>query len=155
MAETKTIAHLTEPIRRQGQLHYQRPDRLEKRSDAANSALKISPSFERINVVGQQLTIETRRGLRTVDLSAEPLLAALVESLRATLAGDEATLKAAFAVQLSGQREAWQLDLAPLATELSRFIRAVTIRGKLAQIDSVRIVETAGDSSLMDIKIQP
>ena len=68
--ETKQVAALTAPIVRRGTLRYVRPDHLEMRVK--------TPYFERMEIVGNTLTIESKRGIRQVDLAGAPGPAAWV-----------------------------------------------------------------------------
>ena len=97
--ETKKLAALTAPIVRRGTLRYVRPDRLEMRVE--------TPYFERMDVAGNALTIESKRGTRQVDLAAAPAVAAWIAAIRATLAGDRPTLARHFAFDLRGQAARW------------------------------------------------
>ncbi len=61
--ETKQVAALTAPIVRRGTLRYDRPDHLEMRVE--------TPYFERMDINGNTLTIESKRGIRQVDLASD------------------------------------------------------------------------------------
>src|SRR5262252_2742680 len=80
--ETRESALLKSPLVIKGTLSYRRPDRLEKHVR--------EPQDERITVEGGQLTLESRAQNRrkTIAIASAPGLAALVESIRATRAGD-------------------------------------------------------------------
>ena len=142
--ETKEVATLTAPIVRRGTLRYVRPDRLEMRVE--------TPYFERMEVVGNQLTIESRRGVRHVDLAGESGPAAWVASIRATLAGDRVTLARHFAFQLNGQAARWTLTLLPVEPALSGVIERVTIDGAQAQLTRIEVNERAGDRTVLVVQ---
>jgi hypothetical protein len=84
--ETKRMTLLNGPLVRKGTLDYVRPDRLTMRVE--------SPYYEKLDIAGDTLTIERRTGVTRLALASQPQLAAWVESLRATLAGDRAALTA-------------------------------------------------------------
>lgn len=142
--ETKQVSTLTAPIVRRGTLRYVRPDRLEMRVE--------TPWFERMDIVGNSLTIETRRGIRQLDLAAEPGPAAWVAGIRATLAGDRATLARHFAFQLSGQAARWTLTLLPLEPALSGVIERVVIDGAQAQLTRIEVDERMGDRTVLVVQ---
>ena len=142
--ETKYVATLTAPIVRRGTLRYVRPDRLEMHV--------VTPFFERMDIVGNVLTIETRRGVRQVDLSSEPGAAAWVASIRATLAGDRPALARYFTLQLSGQAARWTLTLVPLAPSLSSVIQGITVDGAHAQLTRIEVDERAGDRTVLVVQ---
>ena len=97
---------------------------------------------------------------RTFSLSDAPLLAALIESLRATLAGDLPTLRRHYDVSWiapvpQAQTEGWQLTLVPRERALRDAVSKVVLRGAGAQIGTVEIVEANGDLTLMQISALP
>ena len=114
--ETKEMALLNGPIVRRGTLDYTRPDRLSMRVE--------TPYFERVDVVGDQVTLERRTGVTRVALAAQPQLAAWIDSLRATLAGDGAALERHFEVRVDGTDADWRLSLVPRDAALARDDRA-------------------------------
>jgi hypothetical protein len=142
--ETKYVSTLTEPIVRRGTLRYVRPDRLEMRVE--------TPYFERVDIVGNILTIESKRGLRQVDLAGEPGPTAWVAGIRATLAGDRPTLARHFAFELRGQAARWTLSLMPLDPALSGVIQRIAIDGEQAQITRIEVEERMGDRTVLIIE---
>ncbi len=142
--ETKYVSTLTAPIVRRGTLRYVRPDRLEMRVE--------TPYFERMDIVGNMLTIESKRGLRQVDLTGEPGPAAWVAGIRATLAGDRPTLARHFAFELRGQAARWTLSLMPLDPALSLVIQRIVIDGEQAQMTRIEVEERKGDRTVLIIE---
>ena len=142
--ETKYVSTLTAPLVRLGTLRYVRPDRLEMHVE--------TPYFERMDIVGDLLTIETKRGVRQVNLAEEPGPRAWVASIRATLAGDRNTLARHFAFQLSGQDARWTLTLKPLDPALAGFIWRVTIEGEQAQLMRIEVDERMGDRTVLVVQ---
>ena len=139
--ETRYITALTAPVVRRGTLRYVRPAEIEM--------VVETPVRERIRVAGPALTIEGRNGTREIRLADMPAIAGWVESVRATLAGDAATLSRYFTVRASGDPARWQLDLTPLSTELAAVVTRVTISGAAAQIGRIEVAEASGDRSVM------
>jgi Outer membrane lipoprotein carrier protein LolA-like len=139
--ETKQVAALTAPLVRRGTLRYVRPDRLEMRVE--------TPYFERMEIAGNMLTIETKRGVRQIDLGQEPGAAAWVASIRATLAGDRTTLARHFAFQLSGEAARWSLTLLPLEPALAGVMERVVIDGAQAQLTRIEVDERMGDRTVL------
>ena len=142
--ETKYVSTLTAPIVRRGTLRYVRPDRLEMRVE--------TPYFERMDIVGNMLMIESKRGLRQVDLAGEPGPAAWVAGIRATLAGDRPTLARHFAFELRGQAARWTLSLMPLDPALSGVIQRIAIDGEQAQMTRIEVEERTGDRTVLIIE---
>jgi outer membrane lipoprotein-sorting protein len=139
--ETKYVAALTTPLVRRGTLLYVRPDKMQMHVD--------EPYFERISVTDERLTIETRKGKRQVDLSTQPIVAAWIESLRATLSGDLRALNRYYRVQVSGERAGWQLELRPLERTFADVVQRVEISGAQAQVGRIVIEESQGDRTVL------
>jgi len=142
--ETKHVSSLTAPIVRRGTLRYVRPDRLEMHVE--------SPFFERMDIAGNMLTIETRRGVRHIDLAGEPGAAAWVSGIRATLAGDRPALARYFAFELRGQAARWTLTLLPLDPALSGVIERIVIDGAQARLTRIEVNERAGDRTVLVVQ---
>lgn len=143
-SEVRHVAALSRPLALSGTLYYSRPARIEKH--------QILPFKEMVRVDHQQLTVEREGKTRTIALASSPLVAALVESLRATLAGDGAELERLYAVQVEGEKERWALKLKPRDTEVAGVIDSINIAGSGSQVSRVEILEPGGDSSVMTIQ---
>ena len=146
--ETRHSALLKAPLVTEGTLAYRRPDRVEKHV--------LSPYDERITVEGGRLTMENRTQNRkkTVSVSGAPGIAALIESVRATRAGDLDALQRHFALQLEGSREQWTLTLTPLDAQLARYVSQLALSGSEARIGRITVEEAGGDRSVMEISEQ-
>jgi hypothetical protein len=81
--EKKYIGILEKPVESSGELAFTAPDKLEKRT--------LKPKSESLVLEGDNLTVDQpdRRRL-TVSLQDHPEIAAFVQSIRGTLAGDRA-----------------------------------------------------------------
>ena len=133
------------PLELKGSLRYERPNRISKHVQ--------SPFDELLSVEGDALTLVNRaKGeQRILSLREQPALGALVESVRATLAGDLAQLERHYKVELSGAREAWSLRLAPRAAQVRAYVETITIAGSAARVRRIEVLETGGDRSVMTI----
>lgn len=139
--ETKYIAMLDQPVESSGELLYTAPDRLEKRT--------LKPKPEAMIVIGGELSIERGRQKFRVQLQAYPELAAFIDSIRGTLAGDRKALERHFILGLEGAAERWTLQLQPIDAGMLAVIRRIRISGAGDQVDSVEITQSDGDRSLM------
>jgi len=137
--EVRRSDMLRAPLELKGKLLYRRPDRLERHV--------LSPYQEVTRIKGDLVTIEhPGRGEPTrYSLAALPAALALVEGLRATLAGDLATLERHYRVSLAGSREAWTLSLVPRALAVAGAISSIQLAGSAARLARVEIEETTGD----------
>jgi hypothetical protein len=148
--ERKFSALLKAPVESSGTLVFRAPDLLEKHT--------VEPQRELVRIEGSVVTYESaavRSGAqkRTFALSDAPLLAALIESLRATLAGDLAALRRHYDVSWSAPQvqKGWQLTLVPRERALLDAVAKVVLRGAGSEISTVEIVEANGDLTLMQI----
>jgi hypothetical protein len=141
--EVQQLAMLERPLESSGELLYDAPDRLEKRT------LKPRPE----TLLLEHGVLSARRGRHSyrLEVSAYPQVAPLVESIRATLAGDRATLERLFRVQFDGSLEHWTLTLAPLDAALARVVRDIRIAGERDAVRTVEIRQQDGDRSLLSL----
>ncbi|MDB5880758.1 MAG: putative transrane protein [Ramlibacter sp.] len=142
--ETKRIAMLDRPIESSGELLYTAPDRLEKRT--------LKPKPESMIVQGSELVVD--RGGRSfrVQLDAQPQLAAFIDSIRGTLAGDRKALERSYRLSLEGTQQNWVLQLVPVENRMRGVIKQIRVAGVQDQVKSVEISQADGDSSLMTIE---
>jgi len=145
-SEVRRVAALRRPLALSGNLYYSRPALIEKH--------QILPFREVIRIDREQLTVEREGKTRTIAFTSAPLIAALVESLRATLAGDGAELERLFAVHVQGARERWALKLVPRDAEVAGVIDSINIAGSGPRVSRIEILEPGGDSSVMTIHQQ-
>jgi outer membrane lipoprotein-sorting protein len=141
--ETRQLAVLTQPLVRRGTLEYVRPDRLEMHV--------TTPYAENVVVSGGTLTVERRSGVTRVELASQPALAAWIESLRATLAGDAASLRSHFDVAVEGTLADWHLTLVPREPALRAVVARVRIDGREGEPLRFTVDEVRGDQTVVDI----
>ena len=149
--ERKFSALLKKPIESSGTLIFRAPGYLEKRT--------VEPQRETVRIEGSVVTYEGAAGAnaaqkRTFSLTDAPLLAALIESLRATLGGDLAALRRHYDVSTStpsAPAGGWQLTLVPRERALLDAVSRIVLRGAGAEVAAVEIVEANGDLTLMQI----
>jgi outer membrane lipoprotein-sorting protein len=142
--DTKHIALLDKPVESSGELLYTAPDRLEKRT--------LKPKPESMMVNGSELFIERGRQKYHLQLQAYPELAAFIDSIRGTLAGDRKALERNYRLSLEGTAERWTLQLLPLDEKMQAVIQRIRIAGARDQVHSIEITQADGDSSLMTIE---
>ncbi|MGH8266780.1 MAG: LolA-related protein, partial [Steroidobacteraceae bacterium] len=141
--EVQHLAMLERPLESSGELFYDAPDRLEKRT--------LKPRPEGLVLAHGVLTATRDHRTRTLELAAYPQVAPLIESIRATLAGDRTTLERIFSVRFDGDLAHWTLILAPRDAAAARTVRQVRIAGERAALQSVEIVQPDGDRSLLSL----
>jgi hypothetical protein len=141
--ERKYLALLDKPLESRGELAFTPPDKLEKRT--------TSPRPERVVVDSRRITLERAGKTYTLGLRENPAVAVLVESIRATLAGDLATLTKTYSAGLEGDESKWKLVLRPLDPAISTLVQRVEISGHEAQVAAVEILQADGDRSVMTL----
>ena len=92
--EQHFLAILDHPVESSGELRYDAPDRLEKRT--------LLPHPEDLVLAGGVLTMERGGHSRVLDLQRYPQIQPFIESIRATLAGDRNALERIFHVDFAG-----------------------------------------------------
>ena len=142
--EQHFLAVLNHPIESSGELRYDAPDRLEKRT--------LKPRAETLVLTGGILTVERAHSRRTMDLHAYPQVLPFVESIRATLAGDRSALERMFHVEFAGSVQRWSLTLVPLESQVKQSVAQVRIEGIRDQLLKVEIRQPDGDRSLMTLR---
>jgi outer membrane lipoprotein-sorting protein len=142
--ETKRLAVLSKPIESSGELLYTAPDKLEKRT--------LKPKPESMVVDGDALTVERGSLKYQLQLQAYPEIAAFIESIRGTLAGDRKALERNYRLALGGSAEAWVLELLPLNEKMKAVVQRIRISGMRDQVGSIEISQADGDSSVMVIE---
>lgn len=141
--EKKQIALLDQPVESSGELFFTAPDYLEKRT--------LLPKPESLIVNGQKILIE--RGSKTYYFTLQnlPELAAFINSIRGTLAGDLKSLKRDFQLHLAGSTDKWSLQLIPTNEKMKTLLQHIRIAGFNNQIQNIEILQTDGDSAVMTI----
>jgi Outer membrane lipoprotein carrier protein LolA-like len=109
------------------------------------------PRQERFIYEGGKITVETAGRQRQIPIGDQPALGALVESIRATLAGDEDALKRHYRLRLSGTRDDWNLEMSPLASDLLSRIRLIRISGVRDELRKMELLEASDDLTIMTI----
>lgn len=142
--EKKFVALLDRPVESSGELYYNAPDRLEKRT--------VKPKPESMIVELGMLTLERGRQKHRLQLQEQPELAAFIDSVRGTLAGDRKALERHFRLSLEGSAEQWSLLLFPLQPKMLSVVTRIRITGVRDAVRSVEVSQADGDYSLMLIQ---
>jgi outer membrane lipoprotein-sorting protein len=142
--EKKFIAMLDKPVESSGELFYTAPDYLEKRT--------IKPKPESMVLDHGKLMIERGRQNRELPLQDYPELAAFIDSIRGTLAGDRGALERNYRLSLEGTAARWTLQLLPLDEKIQAVVKRIRIAGTRDAVRSIEITQADGDSSLMLIE---
>lgn len=132
------------PLQSSGVLRYTAPDRLEKQT--------MLPRPARLTMVADRITIERENeATQTISLRDYPEISALVEGLRATMAGDLSTLERNYLLTLEGNAGDWSLRLQPKSERARRLVREIRIAGQGGLLVRIVTEESDGDRSEMAI----
>lgn len=136
--EKKYLAILDKPLESSGELSFDAPDRLEKRT--------LKPRPEALLLEGDKLTV-TLADKRPMNLRLQdhPEVAAVVESIRGTLSGDQSALEKNYSIELSGTPAKWQLLLTPTQASVAKIVRQIRIAGAEATVRTIGFEQTDGD----------
>jgi outer membrane lipoprotein-sorting protein len=141
--ENKYLSILDKPIESSGELSFIAPDRLEMHTRR--------PKPESMVLDGGSITMEQNGKRRTVSLGGYPEIAAFIESVRGTLAGDRQALEKVYQLELTGSAERWQLVLKPIQNRMSNIVKRIRIGGAHADVDRVIFDLADGDRTEMRI----
>src|SRR5450830_473569 len=142
--EKKSIAILDKPIESSGELFYSAPDRLEKRT--------LKPKAESMLLDKDTLTVEQRGKKHVLSLQGYPEVAAFIDSIRGTLAGDRKALERSYQLSLEGSAQSWTLKLVPVSSKMKQVVALIRITGVRDEIRSIDVTQVDGDRSLMLIE---
>jgi hypothetical protein len=146
--ERRYLQALRSPLETRGTLRFDAPDHLEKATDPA-----VNGSADRLTIKGNQLTIDRGSGAApmVLALNEHQEIGVLVDSIRATLAGDGSTLQRTFEVTPSGTLEEWQLILQPRDDHQRGLLQWMRIGGHGERITAIDSRDGEGDRSEMSI----
>jgi outer membrane lipoprotein-sorting protein len=146
--ETKYFRLLNQAQQSSGQLIYVAPNYMQKAT--------AEPRQARLTINGDRLTIE-QQGERTREISLQDYseIGPLVESVRATLAGDLSALTRYFATTLEGGADNWTLTLTPREPRLRELVATIRIQGERNAVRDVQTLEADGDRTDMVVLPDP
>lgn len=142
--ETRTAAMLDRPLVLHGEMRYEPPHRLEKRT--------LQPTTETLILDGNTLTVERDQRRMTFNVASRPEAQAFVESIRSTLSGDRRALEKYYRLEVSGAPQAWSLTLTPVDSAVAALIRYITVSGNGNQVRRIEYIQADGDRSVLDIE---
>jgi hypothetical protein len=140
-SEQKFLSVLKQPLQSSGQLIYDAPDHLEERT--------LTPRPQSLVLDQGVLSMKMGTHSRTLRLADYPQIAPLIDSIRATLAGDRAQLERTFSVQFAGDLDHWQMHLTP--HDASSELTQIDLSGERDSVAEVRMQQRDGDRSVMRI----
>jgi hypothetical protein len=130
------------PPESRGTLYFKPPALLEREV--------VSPHHEKIRIDGASVTLWTEGDdgkviERKASLTTIPQLASLVLTIRATLAGDLATLRKMYLIALQAPLPRWRLELTPIDEPVAGAVSAISMAGDRGDVQRIQFTETTGD----------
>jgi hypothetical protein len=143
--EKKQSGFLKHDLILSGTLRFTAPNTLEKHV--------LSPFEEIITIDHNQVTIERQEGdsVQRLVHMIPPAVRTIIDSIRATLAGDQTRLERHYQIEVSGNGQSWSLQLLPKESELKKYLRLITIDGMAEKIIRIVTEEVDGDRSVIEI----
>jgi outer membrane lipoprotein-sorting protein len=143
--EKKFVKLLNAPVESTGVLIYTAPDRFEKHTK--------NPVEERMTVERDMVTLDNvaKKKKQQIFIPQFPALAAIVDAMRGALSGNLPQLQQAFSIKVSGTNARWKLHLVPLEANQYAYIHAVDVAGRDDFIESIEILQSDGDRSVMSM----
>jgi hypothetical protein len=143
--EEKHIALLAAPLVGEGTVHYAPPRRIARH---ARTPAPSSVVFD-----GALLRFGDSHGEQRIDVGANPVVRAFIETFLDVLAGDRASLERTFVVSFQAgdaahPGERWDLTLVPRDASLLGVLREVRLAGQGTVVSEMHIVEATGDEGV-------
>ncbi len=142
--ETKSLPLLTTNLQSSGLLDYRAPDYVRKTT--------TSPAPQDFVLQDGTVTLTLNGQTQRFSLDQAPQLAGLVEGVRATLAGELATLRRYYDLSLSGGPSHWQLLLRPRARDLAAMMAWMSITGDGDRITEIDSADAKGGVTRMQVR---
>lgn len=141
--ERQFIRILDRSIDSSGEIFYEAPDRLEKRTS--------HPQPETLILDRGTLSIQRGKRSLVVSLRDYPAVAPFIDSVRAVLAGDLAALNRTYAPDFTAAGDRWRLVLVPRDAKAAAVVVKVSVLGVGDLIQSMEFERPGGDHSVMTI----
>lgn len=141
-SEERFAFYLEQPLRSRGELQFIKPDTLTK--------IVTYPVREVQKISAGRATLTRANGdTDSFELSNQPVIGTLINTIIAILAGDAATLKGYHEISLKKGATGWILLCTPRDEVVSDSIASIETMIENDRITSIKITETNGDYSLM------
>jgi hypothetical protein len=109
------------------------------------------PFAEDILVENNRVVVTRDGKTRKLSLNRSRALKTILGAIEAVLAGDQARLEESFECAVSGEPEAWRLQMTPLAKAVARRLTVIEVAGDEQTVTSIRISLPNDEWHLMQI----
>jgi hypothetical protein len=110
-----------------------------------------SPFQEAFLIDNDRIEIERDGETRTLSLSKNRTLQAMLGGIEAILAGQIARVERVFSYQLSGTADDWSIQLTPHSSRIAKHLTGLLVTGNSGAVTSIRIDLKDGEWHLMEI----
>ncbi len=148
--EIKDFAFFTDAVKVTGSLSYKKPGYLKREV--------VSPHREVTIIEDDIIHIERERNgdndesrKQQLSIDVHPAVRTLIESIRATFAGDLDVLQKYYQLAFTGDKNTWHLVLQPLQQKVIEHVRQVEIFGSGREVNKIITIEA--DDSESEITI--
>lgn len=132
-----------------GEMHFKAPHTLRR---IVTKPYRESIVIDESTVIIKRLDDKNETDkVRFIEIDSHPSIRLFIDSMRATMAGDLATVLEIYEVELSGGRQEWSLRLVPRREELKKFIHAVHVTGSANRINTLLVHEDDDTRSLITL----
>lgn len=135
--EVKELALLREPLVSEGEIVFAPPRRFAR--------LTTSPGRSAFVVDGARLRFEDETGVRALDLSANRIVRAVVESFVSVFTGDLPVMRERYEIAFRAEGARWSLLLRPRDAAVAALIESVALRGDGPVLVDLVVREAGGD----------
>ncbi len=141
--EKQFIKILDRPIESSGELFYDAPDYLEKRT--------LKPRLESIILERDIISIKRGKFARSFSIETYPQLGVLMMSIRQMLSGDLTGLSRSFAHNFESGINGWTLVLIPHDPKVTLIVSKIILSGGGGEIRNIEFKRGNGDYSVMSL----
>ena len=142
--EKREVSVLDRTVMTSGRLSFQAPDTFVREN--------LKPLAEKVEVVGDTVTMSRGGRSHTVTLDSVPEAAVIIEAIRGTLTGNRDALRRLFDTRVGGDAKAWTLELVPRDAKLRAQVSTIRVSGRQSQVREVLITLPDGDKTTMTIE---
>lgn len=135
--EEKHLAMLQVPLVNEGTIHFSPPGRLARHT--------TRPIASTLLIADNRVQFGDAAGQDSVDLGANPVARAFVDSFIMLLAGDRAGLERYFVMRFAPSSAGWRLSMTPRTTPMDKVIKEIALAGDGIIIRQMEVRETSGD----------
>ena len=142
--ETKVVHSLGLKLKSSGTYFFRSPQIFEKITEY--------PSWERVLIEKNSMSIENENGTDILYLQQHPSLRIVVNSIRSVFVGNLVSLRDAFEIKFLAHGEKWSFQLTPKPSDFEQAVQSVIFSGIRSHVSNIRINQFDGDEILISLQ---